>query len=121
MWELGNLGIGLAQIPIGSHGIERFTAYVVLDLSQPQRIWLDLEKALSGLQEGYRKYCSEAVVTKMTEKARERVGLDHVDLNTLDLYPFSIVIIGGKYDIFQDYGELFTLNSKVLFTVLNCC
>lgn len=106
VWELGNLtmGIGLVEMPIKSHGIERFATIIMLDLSQPQRIWLDLEKALSGLQDAYKKNCSDTMLGKMTQKVKEKVGIEHVDINTLDLYPFPIVIIGGKYDIFQNFG-----------------
>lgn len=88
-----------------SHGLENFSAIIVLDLSQPNRLWSDLECALQGLKRAYTKQVSESDVGRHKQKAEERVSKDHPDLGSLELFPFTIVIVGGKYDVFQDFGE----------------
>lgn len=108
VWELGSLANAnqLVEVPIRSHGIENFFAVIMLDLSQPERIWIDLERALNGLREAYKNNCHDSQIIQGRERTKERIGLEHSDVNTLELLPFSIVIIGGKYDIFQDLGVL---------------
>lgn len=107
VWELGCLTNAnqLVEVPIRSHGIENFAALIVLDLSQPERIWIELERGLSGLKESYKQNIHDSDIIDGRNKTRERVGVNHVDLNTLELFPFPIVIIGGKYDVFQDMGK----------------
>lgn len=108
VWELGCLANSnqLVEVPIRSHGIENFYAIIVLDLSEPSHIWVDLEAALNGLREAYKNNCHDSEIVHGRERTRERVGGDHVDINTLELLPFPCVIVGGKYDIFQDLGNL---------------
>lgn len=108
MWELGCLANAnqLVEVPIRSHGVANFAALIVLDLSQPERIWIDLERALSGLKESYKSNSHESEIVAGRNKTKERVGVDHIDINTLELFPFPVVIVGGKYDIFQDMGKL---------------
>lgn len=89
----------LAEIPMRSHGLKNFIAIIVLDLSQPDRLWIDLEFALNELKSSYKK-CN--IDNEMYEKSRKRVGLEHSDLRTLDLFPFPVLIIGGKYDLFEN-------------------
>lgn len=107
VWELGCLANAnqLVEVPIRSHGITNFAAFIVLDLSQPERIWIDLERALSGLREAYKNNSHESEIIDGRQKTKQRVGVEHVDINTLELFPFPVVIVGGKYDIFQDMGE----------------
>uniref|UniRef100_A0A336LPK3 Cytoplasmic dynein 2 light intermediate chain 1 n=1 Tax=Culicoides sonorensis TaxID=179676 RepID=A0A336LPK3_CULSO len=104
VWELGCLANSnqLVEVPVRSHGIENFSAIIILNLSEPSHIWVDLEAALNGLREAYKNNCHESDIIKGREKAKARVGLEHPDLNTLELLPFPCVIVGGKYDIFQD-------------------
>lgn len=82
-----------------SHGLKNYIAIIVLDLSQPDRLWIDLEFALKELKSSYKK-CN--IDNDMYEKSRKRVGLEHTDIRTLDLFPFPVVIIGGKYDLFEN-------------------
>ncbi|TMW41820.1 hypothetical protein DOY81_013101 [Sarcophaga bullata] len=106
IWELGSMlnSQQLIKVPLRSHGISNFAAVIMLDLAQPQTLWSDLEAAYQGLKDG----CQEMITKQiewdvLMEKAKERVKKDHMDLNTLDLIPFPVVIVGGKYDLFIGY------------------
>lgn len=101
MWELGTLmnSNNLAEIPMKSHGLKNFIAVIVLDLSQPDRLWTDLEFALNELKTSYKK-CK--IDDDMYEMSSKRVGIEHTDIRTLDLFPFPVVLIGGKYDLFEN-------------------
>lgn len=107
MWELGSLSnsYSLINIPVKSHGLDNFTAIIALNLAQPDRLWADLEGAIKGLKQTISLYTNAENIVKLQQKAVDRIGNDHADLSTLDLFPFPVVIIGGYYDKFQDFGE----------------
>lgn len=67
--------------------------------------WGDLEAALKGLKQTIASYANTDAYKKWQNAAIERVGAKHADIQTLDLFPFPIVIIGGYYDKFQDFGK----------------
>lgn len=106
VWELGSLSnsLSLINMPIKSHGFENFAAIIVLNLMYPDRLWGDLEAALKGLKQSIAPYANSELYDKMQKNATKRIGSDHPDLPTLDPFPFPIVIIGGCYDKFQDFG-----------------
>jgi dynein light intermediate chain 2, cytosolic len=96
----------LVEVPIRSHSLQNFSAVIVLDLSQPERLWTDLENALNGLKQACKTNCSGSDLVQLTDRTKEKVGASHPDIRTMELFPFPVVIIGGKYDIFQDIGKL---------------
>lgn len=106
VWELGSLSnsYSLINIPVKSHGLDNFTAIITLNLSQPDRLWADLEGSIKGLKQTIALYTNAENIVKLQQKSVERIGSNHVDLSTLDLFPFPVVIIGGYYDKFQDFG-----------------
>lgn len=57
VWELGSLENSqqLLKVPLKSHGLVNLAAVIMMDLSQPQRLWSDLEMAYEGLK----KSCEE--------------------------------------------------------------
>lgn len=107
VWELGSLSnsASLMSVPIKSHGFDNFAAIIVLNLLYPDRLWGDLEAALNGLKQTISTYANKEAYDKWQKSAVKRVGANHPDLPTLDLFPFPIVIIGGYYDKFQDFGK----------------
>ncbi|XP_029712477.1 cytoplasmic dynein 2 light intermediate chain 1-like [Aedes albopictus] len=104
VWELGSLvnSNQLIEVPVRSHGLATFAAVIVLDLSQPDRLWTDLQCILNGLKQAISKNCSAKEVIEMKERMKQKVGIDHEDLNTLEILPFPVIIVGGKYDAFQN-------------------
>lgn len=85
--------------------MDNFAAIIVLNLLYPDRLWGDLEAAINGLKQGITSYASADMLERLQKLAVKRIGADHPDLPTLDLLPFPVVIIGGFYDKFQDFGE----------------
>lgn len=92
------------NVPLKSHGFDNFAAIIVLNLLYPDRLWGDLEAALNGLQQTVSTHLTKEANKKWQKESAKRVGQEHPDLPTLDLFPFPIVIIGGYYDKFQDFG-----------------
>lgn len=108
VWELGSLSnsSSLMNVPMKSHGFEHFSAIIVLNLMYPDRLWGDLEAALNGLQQALDTCASKEQIEMWKRTAAKRVGAKHADLATLDLFPLPIVIVGGCYDKFQDFGKV---------------
>lgn len=107
VWELGSLSnsASLMNVPIKSHGFDNFSAVIVLNLQRPDGLWGDLEAALNGLKQAITTCANKESYEKWQKSAVKRVGSNHPDLPTLDLFPFPVVIIGGYYDKFQDFGK----------------
>ncbi|XP_055372816.1 cytoplasmic dynein 2 light intermediate chain 1 [Condylostylus longicornis] len=105
VWELGSLENSnqLIEVPMRSHGLTNFSVIIMLDLSQTNRIWTDLSSALQGLRSAYNRLANGSEVIQHREQSEERVKKTHPDLGTMDLFWFPLVIIGGKYDIFQNF------------------
>lgn len=109
VWELGSLSnsVSLMSVPIKSHGFDNFAAVIVLNLMFPDRLWNDLEAAVIGLKQSISSLASTEAYEKWQKAAAKRVGKDHPDLQTLELFPFPVAIIGGYYDKFQDFGKFY--------------
>ncbi|XP_017857147.1 PREDICTED: cytoplasmic dynein 2 light intermediate chain 1 [Drosophila arizonae] len=108
VWELGSLDNAeqLLEVPMRTHGLQQMSAFIMIDLSQPQRVWADLECAYRGLRDTASRMLQQA--TPQLREYLERRSLERVkhaqqDLNTLELLPFPVVLVGGKYDIFMDF------------------
>ncbi|XP_041352795.1 cytoplasmic dynein 2 light intermediate chain 1-like isoform X2 [Gigantopelta aegis] len=111
IWELGG-GTWLAKlmdIPINPDTIMHTTLIIVLDLSLPNELWFTLESLLTAAKSRIETVIAEMKNTmpnmrdKLREKAWERVGSDHPDKNMIDPFLIPLVIVGSKFDIFQDF------------------
>ncbi|XP_037047087.1 cytoplasmic dynein 2 light intermediate chain 1 [Bradysia coprophila] len=104
VWELGSLvnSHHLMEIPIKSHGFEHLNVVIVVDLSQPERLWKDLEESLNGLKQAIAVNERGENLEELTQKMKQMIGIDHPDRHTLDVFPFPVMIVGGKYDQFQN-------------------
>ena len=81
----------------------------MVDLSEPHELWFTLETMMSSLhthiqhafksQEAKDKNLEENVIAKMKN---EKMDSEHPDRQGMEPLPLPIVILGGKYDIFQD-------------------
>lgn len=97
----------LIDVPVRSHGIENFTALIMLNLSQPSALLTDLESALKGLKQSFSNNHTDLELKKVRSKMMDenlKYG-EHPDINTLEIMPCPIVIVGGMFDIFQDFGN----------------
>lgn len=107
IWELGSLvnSDHLMEIPIKSHGFDHLNVVIVVDLSQPESLWKDLEESLNGLKHAIAVNERGENLDELTEKIKKLIGSDHPDRHTLDIFPFPVMIVGGKYDQFQNMGR----------------
>ncbi|XP_033161966.1 cytoplasmic dynein 2 light intermediate chain 1 isoform X2 [Drosophila mauritiana] len=105
VWELGSLDNAeqLLEVPMRTHGLQQLAVVLMLDLSQPQRFWTDLECAYKGLRD-----TAQQMMEKVTPELREileqrtveRVGQQNKDVEKLDPLPFpeahlSLLAIDG--------------------------
>ncbi|XP_004519440.2 cytoplasmic dynein 2 light intermediate chain 1 [Ceratitis capitata] len=105
VWELGALDNAeqLISVPLQTHGLENFAAIIMLDLSQPKRVWPELERIYQALRAASNKLLSVEEEQTYRERMADRLKKDHNDLESLELMPFPVVIVGGKYDLFKDF------------------
>ncbi|MGH0164668.1 UNVERIFIED_CONTAM: hypothetical protein FKN15_047360 [Acipenser sinensis] len=112
-WELGG-GTSLAdliQIPITTDNVRSLSVVVVLDLSKPSDLWLTMEKLLQVTGAQVDKVFTELVKsdTKANKETRQRgartLPKDYPDRELIDPFPVPLLIIGSKFDIFQDFDS----------------
>uniref|UniRef100_A0A2K5QHE4 Dynein cytoplasmic 2 light intermediate chain 1 n=1 Tax=Cebus imitator TaxID=2715852 RepID=A0A2K5QHE4_CEBIM len=110
-WELGGGTslLDLISIPITSDTLRMFSLVLVLDLSKPNDLWPTMENLLQATKSHVDKVImklgktnSEAV-SEMRQKIWNNMQKDHPDREIIDPFPVPLVIIGSKYDIFQDF------------------
>ncbi|XP_043551571.1 cytoplasmic dynein 2 light intermediate chain 1 isoform X3 [Chiloscyllium plagiosum] len=110
-WELGG-GTSLsdlAQIPITIDSIRTISIVLVLDLSKPNDLWLSMEKLLNVTKNHINTTINELGkkdsinVNDFKQKTWKTLQRNHPDWELIDPFPIPLVIIGSKYDIFQDF------------------
>ncbi|XP_042879957.1 cytoplasmic dynein 2 light intermediate chain 1-like [Penaeus japonicus] len=106
LWELGggSLFTSLLATSLTQRCLPQLTVVLMLDLSRPETIWTDLEKLLATLQEEIRKVVAETpgLMEQLEEAAAKRRVPDHQDQDMITPFPVPLVIVGGKYDLFQE-------------------
>lgn len=105
IWELGSMANSsqLIDVPIKSHGLRYFSAVIMLNLSEPGELLTDLESALQGLKQSFSNNYSEAEIRQFRDKLLEQGSFrEHPDINTLEVMPCTVVIVGGMYDKFEN-------------------
>ncbi|BFZ07119.1 hypothetical protein BsWGS_10158 [Bradybaena similaris] len=113
IWELGG-GTWLAklmEVPVTPSTLMNTTLMLVLDLSTPSELWFTMETLLQAaktrLEEAIREARSAdpSIKDRLQKKAWERVGVDHPDKSMMDPFLIPLVIVGSKYDLFQDFDS----------------
>ncbi|XP_028676474.1 cytoplasmic dynein 2 light intermediate chain 1 [Erpetoichthys calabaricus] len=110
-WELGG-GTSLSdlvQIPVTAENVRALAVVLLVDLSKPNSLWSTMEKLLQVTKTQVNKSLAE--LAKMDTKGRAELGKqefkpqlkDHPDRELIDVFPVPLLIIGSKYDIFQDF------------------
>lgn len=111
IWELGG-GTWLSKlldIPLNRDTILNTTLFIVLDLSNPAEMWFTLETLLTAAKARVEAVIKEMNHPNIAETLRkrtwDRVGQDNADKSMLDPFPLPLVIVGSKYDLFQDFDS----------------
>ncbi|CAJ1067093.1 cytoplasmic dynein 2 light intermediate chain 1 [Xyrichtys novacula] len=113
LWELGG-GISLSdlvQIPITPASIRSFTVILILDLSKPNTLWGTMEKLLQAAQDQLEKVFTQAQKGQRTksgakhQSAARVLPKDFPDRELISPFPVPLLIIGSKYDLFQEFDS----------------
>ncbi|MEQ2235232.1 Cytoplasmic dynein 2 light intermediate chain 1 [Ilyodon furcidens] len=112
LWELGG-GTSLSdliQIPITLVSISSLSVVLVLDLSKPNALWGTMEKLLHAAQAQVEKVFSNAQTFKPGAKqhkaarsAARVLPKDYPDRELISPFPVPLLIVGSKYDLFQEF------------------
>ncbi|XP_054885868.1 cytoplasmic dynein 2 light intermediate chain 1 isoform X2 [Poeciliopsis prolifica] len=114
LWELGGGTFlsDLIQIPITPDSIRSLSFVLVLDLSKPNALWGTMEKLLNVAQAHVEKVFSEAQKSKPGGKRQKAahpaarvLPQDYPDRELISPFPVPLLIIGSKYDLFQDFDS----------------
>lgn len=111
IWELGGGTFlsKLIEIPITSVTIRNMAIAIVVDLSLPNELLHTLETLLSQVKSKVGRALEElgkkdpSSVQHLKKQAWKKFGEEHPDKSSIDLFPIPLAIIGGKYDIYQDF------------------
>lgn len=108
IWELGGGTFlsKLIEIPLTSATIRSMAIIIVLDLSLPNELWHTVETLLSQVKSKVNKALEgidKHSVEQLKKQAWKKFGEEHPDKVSVDPFPIPLAIIGGKYDIYQDF------------------
>uniref|UniRef100_F6XTJ5 Cytoplasmic dynein 2 light intermediate chain 1 n=1 Tax=Ornithorhynchus anatinus TaxID=9258 RepID=F6XTJ5_ORNAN len=103
-WELGGGTslLDLARIPITADSLRTFSVVLVLDLSRPSELWLTAEHLLRAVRTHVENLGQPGTRAAATPRTWSPVPEDHPDREFIDPFPIPLVIIGSKYDVFQN-------------------
>ncbi|XP_072793889.1 cytoplasmic dynein 2 light intermediate chain 1 isoform X1 [Vicugna pacos] len=112
-WELGGGTslLDLISIPITRDTLRTFSIVLVLDLSKPNDLWPTMENLLQATKLHVDKMImklgktNSKAASEMRQKMWSNMQKDHPDRELIDPFPIPLVIIGSKYDIFQDFDS----------------
>ncbi|XP_063227498.1 cytoplasmic dynein 2 light intermediate chain 1 [Bacillus rossius redtenbacheri] len=109
IWELGGgtMYPSLLATPLAAAGrnLSQVTVVLMLDLSALNQLWFTMETLLQSILTILRAHCSQDQMNSLQELAWARIGYDNPDKDLMDPFPCSLVILGGKYDVFQDFDS----------------
>ncbi|XP_064600600.1 cytoplasmic dynein 2 light intermediate chain 1-like isoform X2 [Liolophura sinensis] len=111
IWELGG-GTWLTKlmdIPLNADNLLHTTLVIMLDLSKPNELWFTLESLLKAAKARIDAVIQEMKSTKpdikdvLKQKCWHKLGADNPDKSLMDPFLIPLVIVGGKYDMFQEF------------------
>uniref|UniRef100_T1IPV5 Cytoplasmic dynein 2 light intermediate chain 1 n=1 Tax=Strigamia maritima TaxID=126957 RepID=T1IPV5_STRMM len=107
IWELGagTLLTKLLEIPITLDTINLLSIVLVIDLSKPKEMLYALDTFLSTLRTTLDQVLIQSSELKdnLMNNVWKKIGKDHADKASIEPLPVPVLILGGKYDIFQDF------------------
>ncbi|XP_061693186.1 cytoplasmic dynein 2 light intermediate chain 1 [Syngnathoides biaculeatus] len=112
LWELGG-GTSLSdlmQIPITPASVRSLSVILVVDLSAPCALWATAETLLRAAQAHVERAASRARQGDRSRAAAKRspafapraLPKDFPDRELISAFPVPLLIIGSKYDLFQE-------------------
>lgn len=95
VWELGGDMFKtptIMSVPLKAHKSSQITVIVYVDLTQPKLLWSTLESCIQNLNSAIEK---QEISSDNNEDSRNNFGI----------FPLPLIIIGGKYELFNELGE----------------
>lgn len=99
--QLGNL---FASV----QALRTISFVLVVDLSRPERLWATVDTLLSGIRKRLDRVMADLTAKQsrlpghLTAKMWQKYGEGHPDKNILMPLPVPLLMIGTKYDLFQN-------------------
>ncbi|KAK1905248.1 Cytoplasmic dynein 2 light intermediate chain 1 [Dissostichus eleginoides] len=132
LWELGG-GTSLSdlvQIPSLQLASGRsLSVILILDLSKPNALWGTLERLLQASQAQLEKVSSQAQKAQKAKPGAKHqtpvhsarvLPKDYPDRELISPFPVPLLIIGSKYDLFQEFDsdkrKVIVKHSSLIFT-----
>lgn len=111
MWELagGAFATDLLEIPITADTLRSLSVAIVLDLSAPEVMCILFETLLKALQSRVDYVLNDALKNDPSlneaihEATASRLPKDHPDRKVVSVFPVPLLILGSKYDVFQNF------------------
>ncbi|XP_046387392.1 cytoplasmic dynein 2 light intermediate chain 1 isoform X2 [Ischnura elegans] len=95
----------LIDTPIRTIGnLKKMAVILMVDVSEPNQLWFTVEHLITKTYQVLSQYAREKkIMDDLTAKAWERMGdmEHHQDISAIMPFPVPLVIVGGKYDVFQ--------------------
>ncbi len=111
IWELGGgtLFTKLLETPLSASKLETLHVVLTLDLSQPGQLWFHLEALMGALNTHLQHALKSPQAKEMDLDASlkkllaARSDAEHPDVARMEPCAFPLIILGGRYDVFQDF------------------
>ncbi|XP_075225368.1 cytoplasmic dynein 2 light intermediate chain 1-like isoform X2 [Lycorma delicatula] len=105
IWELGGGTLFTSLLSneggvLNSLKIKSMTVVMMLDLSSLSTLWTTLETLLNIIKTFLMQRKDSSTLINNVKK---KIPSDHPDYLRMDPFPIPLIIIGGKYDLFQDF------------------
>lgn len=99
----------LLETPLAPLKLPKTHVVVMIDLSKPEELWFTLE-TLTGMLQSHLEIAlksQEAMTQQIEEKlnliVKANIDQEHPDKDLIKPFPLPLIILGGKYDEFQNF------------------
>ncbi|XKL67353.1 hypothetical protein PGB90_002844 [Kerria lacca] len=115
IWELGNdvTFVSLLSVITEIKHFNSICIIIMIDLTLPETIINTMETLLNEIK----KLILQFVDTCEIKENRRNFNVEEEDRNYLDPFPIPLLIIGGKYDLFQNMEPV---KKKIICQYLRC-
>eukprot|EP00095_Tigriopus_kingsejongensis_P007133 maker-scaffold687_size111633-snap-gene-0.25 protein:Tk07133 transcript:maker-scaffold687_size111633-snap-gene-0.25-mRNA-1 annotation:"cytoplasmic dynein 2 light intermediate chain 1" len=110
IWELGGgtLFSKILETPLAPANLDRVRVIVMVDLTEPSQLWFTLESLMTSMLSHIQialksaKAKGDNLEERLQALTEDRSDFEHTDLGKVQPFPIPLVVLGGKYDEFQN-------------------
>ena len=122
-WEIGGGSElhRLVDVVVTPENIHTLICVIVLDLSDPRTLWETFMSCVGKINkrtsECFAKMRSKGNSTpdKLLQRHKKKIGEEHEDMNQLKLNGVPTVVIGTKFDLFQDNPHIRVMSKTLRY------